>query len=251
MNKYIFILFTLLVLSQSVWSNPSSILNTENVPPEFEADYDVYKGSMRVGKMSVVLKKIGDELVYESKAKPTGIAAFFLGDQNVSDRAVLKLNNGNYQSKEFKHVMNNSGEDRDEHYLFDWENKKVTVDYKEKDGVLNLPDNTYDVFSAQLLLMRKPDKMNAEHTYSILTKGKLREHTYQLEKQEIVQTKLGNINANKYVRTEDNKKKTTYMGWYAEKLNHIPVKLDKYENGKLDISIQLTSIKWLNENYSN
>ena len=38
-------------------------------------------------------------------------------------------------------------------------------------------------------------------------------------------------------------RKTKYLGWYAEKLNYIPVKLDKFENGKLDISIQITGCK--------
>ena len=52
------------------------------------------------------------------------------------------------------------------------------------------------------------------------------------------------------MRRKDNDKKTTYYGWYAEKLNYIPVKLDKYENGKLDVSMQITDIKWLNKQNS-
>ena len=53
------------------------------------------------------------------------------------------------------------------------------------------------------------------------------------------------------MRKKDNDKKTTYLGWYAEKLNYIPVKLDKFENGKLDVSIQITGVKWLNEDTAN
>jgi hypothetical protein len=58
---------------------------------------------------------------------------------------------------------------------------------------------------------------------------------------------VGKLNATKYVRRKDNDKKTTYFGWYAEKMNYIPIKLDKFENGKLDISIKITSIKWLDQ----
>ena len=62
---------------------------------------------------------------------------------------------------------------------------------------------------------------------------------------ESIKTKLGNFSANKFVRKKDDEKKTTYLGWYAESLHYIPVKLDKIENGKIDISIQITEINWL------
>ena len=84
-------------------------------------------------------------------------------------------------------------------------------------------------------------------TYSVISKGRLKQYEYQQENSELVSTKLGDFDSNKYVRKKDNDKKTTYLGWYADKLNYLPVKLDKYENGKLDVSVQITAIKWLNE----
>ena len=247
MKKLIFILFAIYIFTQPVWSNSTSILNESNLPPEFEATYDVHKGSMRVGKMAVSLKKIGDDLIYESITKPVGMAALFLGDQVVTDRAVLKLIDNNYHTVEFVHDMKNSDKDRNEHYVFDWNNNKVTVKYKDKSGELDVPENTFDNYSAQLLLMRKPDAGSTTNIYSVISKGRLKEYKFQLETTKLIETKAGKFDANKYVRKKDNDKKTTYLGWYAEKLNYIPVKLDKFENGKLDISIQLTSVKWLNE----
>jgi hypothetical protein len=248
MKKIIFIFIAACILAQPAWSNSTSILNESNLPPEFEATYDVHKGSMRVGKMDVSLKKVGDELIYESTTKPVGMAALFLGDQVVTDRAVLKLIDNNYHTVEFIHEMKNSDKDRNEHYVFDWNNNKVTVKYKDKSNELDVPENTFDNYSAQLLLMRKPDKDASTNIYSVISKGRLKEYKYQLESAELVNTKVGKFDANKYVRKKNNDKKTTYLGWYAEKLNYIPVKLDKFENGKLDISIQITGVKWLNNN---
>ena len=34
------------------------------------------------------------------------------------------------------------------------------------------------------------------------------------------------------MREKNNEKKTTYLAWYAESLNYIPVRLDKIENGE-------------------
>lgn len=251
MKKIIFSLITALtlslVLSLPAWSSSTSILTNSNLPPEFEASYEIHKGSIRVGEMEVSLKRVGDELIYESKTKPVGMAAFFLGDQIINDRAVLKLINNSYRTIEFNHEMQDKKKNRNEHYIFDWDNNKASVKYKDESKVLDIPEHTFDNYSAQLLLMREPETETSTNTYSVISKGRLKEYKYQLETTELISTKVGNFDANKYVRKKDNDKKTTYLGWYAEKLNYIPVKLDKFENGKLDISIQITGVKWLNE----
>ena len=251
MKNIILFLIVFSPLSPIAWASPTFILNESNLPPEFEASYEVYKGSLRAGKMIVSLKKQGDELIYESTTTPVGMAAFFLGKQIFRDRAVLKLINNQYHAIEFKHVMENSDKNRNEHYIFDWENKKVTVEYKDRKNKLDLPDHTFDNYSAQLLLMRQPDGKNANYRYSVISKGRLKDYSYQLEKNQTIETKVGTFNAHKFIRKKDNDKKTTYLGWYAKELNYIPAKLDKFENGKLDVSIRITNVKWLNQASSN
>lgn len=242
------ILFTLIsVFISPLWANEASILNENNLPPEFEASYDIYKGSLRVGKMQVSLKKNDDEVVYESSTKPVGMAAFFLGDQIITDRSTLKLIHERYHVIEFIHDMPESDKNRNEHYRFDWENNTASVKYKDRNNEITIPEHTFDNYSAQLLLMRAPKEEVATNNYSVISKGRLKEYIYQLEGNEAIDTKVGKFDANKFVRKKDNDKKTTYYGWYAEKLNYIPVKLDKYENGKLDVSMQITDIKWLDE----
>ena len=233
--------------TQVSFANPASILKTENLPPDFVANYDVHKGSMRVGKMEVRLKKMDSELIYESTTKPVGMAAFFLGDQVITDRAVLKLFDDHYHPIEFKHEMKNSDKNRNEFYTFDWESNKASIEYRDTKNTIDIPEYTYDNYSVQLLLMRKPNEEHSNAVYSVISKGKLKEYEYQREENELITTKAGKFDTSKFVRRKDNDKKTTYYGWYAEKLNYIPVKLDKFENGKLDVSIRLTSVEWSSE----
>ena len=55
--KIIKLIFIILCMhTQPVWSNSTSILNKSNLPPEFNATYEVHKGSMRVGQMEVSFK---------------------------------------------------------------------------------------------------------------------------------------------------------------------------------------------------
>jgi|GEM_PF-2003947 len=249
-KKINLVLIVICMQAQSVWADSTSILNKSNLPPEFNATYDIHKGSMRVGQMEVSLEKVGGELIYQSITKPVGMAALFLDDQTVIDRAILKLIDDNYHTVEFTHEVRNSDKDRYEHYVFDWDNNKVAVKYKDRNNELDIPEHTFDNYSAQLLLMRKPDDSSI-NIYSVISKGRLKEYKYELETTELVETKAGKFNANKYVRKKDNEKKTTYIGWYAEKLNYIPVKLDKFENGKLDVSIRINGVQWLDTHSAN
>lgn len=243
MNRILTMIIFFMLVSVA-WPNPESILNEENLPPDFVATYDVHKGNIRVGKMLVSLRKVGDELIYKSNTSPVGIAAFFLGQQEITDRAVLKLIGTSYRTIEFKHEMKHSDKNRNQHYVFDWENNKANVQYKDRENTLDIMSYTFDNFSTQLLLMRKPDVKSTEYIYSVISKGRLKEYVYKLEKNETLETKLGKLSANKYVREKKDEKKTTYLGWYAESLNYIPIKLDKMENGKIDVSIQITNVSW-------
>ena len=50
-KKINLVLIVICMQAQSVWADSTSILNKSNLPPEFNATYDIHKGSMRVGQM--------------------------------------------------------------------------------------------------------------------------------------------------------------------------------------------------------
>lgn len=244
MNKLIFIV-AFYSLSSFCWSNQDSILNDSNLPPQFIAIYDVHKSNLHVGEMEVSFKILNDDLIYTSTTNPVGIAAFLLGDQQFSDFAKLKLINESYRIIEFKHEMKGSKKNRNEHYTFDWNSNEVNGLYRDREIHLDILPYTFDSFSSQLLLMRKPRNGITKYSFSVLSKGRLKVYDYELEINEELETQIGTLMAHKYVRKKQNEKNTTYIGWYAEDLNYIPIKLDKIENGKTDVSIRIKQINWI------
>ncbi len=225
-------------------ANPTLILDEENLPPEFEARYEVHKNGIYIGEMQVRLKKIGEELIYESVTDIAGIAVLLLGRQ-VTHHAVLKRIGKSYRVSEFKHEVRGGSKNRNEHYIFDWNNNRANVQYRDRSAVLNISPYTFDSFSVQLLLMREPKDENAENRFPVIGRGRLKEYVYRLATREHLETKLGKLMANKYVRQKNNDKNTTHFGWYAESLHYIPVKLGKIENGKVVLSIQITAVTWI------
>ena len=244
MNKTVALIAIFLSCMATSQAGPVLTLNEESLPPEFKATYDIQKGGMHIGEMQVSLRKIGDQLIYESVTNPTNLATLFLGTQ-MTDRAVLRRINKDYRISEFKREVQGSTKNRHEHYVFDWDSNKASVRYKDRSDTLDIPSYTFDNFSVQLLLMRRPDDKNTENRFSVISKGRLKEYVYKPVPGELLETKLGRLLTNKYIREKNNEKKTTYLGWYAESLHYIPVKLDKVENGKVDVSIQITAITWL------
>ena len=225
-------------------ANPALVLDEENLPPEFEARYEVYKNSIYVGEMQVRLRKTSEKLIYESVTDVTRVAALLLGKQ-VTHYSVLRRTGKNYRVSEFKHEVHGGNKNRNEHYVFDWNNNQANVQYRDRSAILNISPYTFDSFSVQLLLMRKPEDENVENRFPVISRGRLKEYVYRLTISERLETKLGNLMANKHVRQKNDDKNTTHFGWYAEPLHYIPVKLGKIENGKVVLSIEITALTWL------
>lgn len=234
------------VLASNVMADPNLLLTVDKLPPDFEAKYDVYKNNVRAGFMQVSFKNNGEQIIYKSNTTPVGLATLFVSGQEIIDYAELHLIDGSYKTIEFKHEVKNSKKDRTEHYKFNWNENKADVTYKDRNNVLEISPFTLDNYSSQLLLMREPSAENIEITFPVISKGRLKDYVFNFAQVEALETNLGALEANKFIRNKGDDKNSTYFGWYAKSLHHIPIRLDKYENGKIDTSIRIIEVSWLN-----
>ena len=245
MNKLSIILATFIWLLVPTGSNYAAALVPRELPPEFEAVYEVRKGDIAVGEMQLSLRKQDDKLVYESRTYPVGIAALLLGPQIATYRAILERAENHYRTIKFEYEVQGNDKDHNELYTFDWDSHTVHSRYKGRNSILAISPHTFDRFSVQLLLMRKPDSGITRYTCRVISRGNLKEYMYRLEPPQPVQTQLGSFSAHKYIREKNDKKGTRYTEWYAEALYYIPVRSDKTSNGKTEISARITEVHWL------
>lgn len=245
MSKFSVTLAACFVLAGPVTSAHAATLTTGELPPEFEAIYEVRKGEITVGEMRLSLRKQDGKLVYESRTYPVGIASFFLGSQVATYRTVLEKSEDRYRVVEFEYEVQGADKDRNERYVFDWTSHTAHSTYKGKTRTLAIGPHTLDRFSVQLLLMREPDAGINRYACPVVSRGRLKEYVYELEPDQPVQTRLGSFSAHKYVREKNDRKGTRYTEWYAESLHYIPVRSDKTRNGKTEISARITEVRWL------
>ena len=245
MKKFAALAALYLLLAGSGWACFETPLIGQNLPPEFEAVYEVRKANFLVAEMLLSFRKGDNKLVYESTTYPVGVAAAIIGDQGALYRTVLEKTEGRYLPVEYRHEVIGDDTKLNEYYAFDWNEHTAQVQYKNKDSILKISPHTFDSFSMQLFMMRKPDTGTNDYTCSVISKGRLTDLEYRLEPDLHIKTKLGNLAVNKVVRNKTGDKDTAYTEWYAESLHYIPVRSEKVRDGKTEISAHIKELRWL------
>lgn len=233
------------LLAAPGWACFEAPLRVQDLPPEFEAVYEVRKANFPVAEMRLSLRKGDNRLVYESRTSPVGIAAAIVGDQGALYRTVFEKTGDRYLPVEFRHEVTGENTKLNEHYAFDWNKHTAQVQYKDKTSILKIPPHTFDSFSLQLFMMRKPAPGNSDRTCSVISRGRLTNQEYGLEPDLRIKTRLGSLAVNKVVRKKPDSRNTTYTEWYAESLHYIPVRSEKSRDGKTEVSAHITELRWL------
>lgn len=244
MKKTAAIALLCFLLAAPGWACFEAPLRAQDLPPEFEAVYEVRKANLGA-EMRLSFRKGDNRLVYESRISPVGIAALIVGNQEALYRAVFEKTGDRYLPVEFRHEVTGENTKLNEHYAFDWNGHTAQVRYKDKTSILKIPPHTFDTFSMQLFMMRKPAAGNSDRTCSIISRGRLANLEYGLEPDLRIKTKLGSLAVNKVVRKKSGGKNTTYTEWYAESLHYIPVRSEKSRDGKTEFSAHITELRWL------
>ncbi len=212
--------------------------------PSFTAEYKVAYSGMSVARSTISLQREGDILTYQSRSKPIGIAAALFKKHKAIENSVMTEQDNQILPLEYTYKLIGSDKNRNLYYRFDWAQQKATIEKKGQQQTIELPQGTMDNFSLQLALMRDAVNGAQNLSYPVINKGKLVTYNFTNLGSETIDTALGKLETIKIQRVRNNKKKTTYTGWYAKRLHNLPVKIEKQEYGNTVMSMQLTDVKW-------
>jgi hypothetical protein len=214
--------------------------------PDFDARYDISRYGVRGGEMHASLKHKNGLIYYRTQGAPTGVFDLFLKGQEIEESAIVKEQGGTLQPQQYDRVQKNSAKNKDEHYRFDWNAKKVQIDYRGKPKSLDLTPGMLDLLSVQLKLMQEAASASgsADLSYPVISRGKLRTYTYKKLKTKKIDTPMGHFDAVGIERSkQDEDSNTVYTLWFAPKLNYMPVRFENTENGKEVLTVELVSYK--------
>lgn len=130
--------------------------------------------------------------------------------------------------------------DRKRQVQFDWGSKTAVSPVKKDKWMLtDIPENTYDALSYQLQLLIDVSEGKKEMTYQLAHKGRLRESTFVVLGEEVIDTRFGQLNsiAAKKLR-DDDAKRQTYL-WFSTDYPLLLLKMTQRESDGEEYEIQL------------
>ena len=215
----------------------------DELPVEFQATYSLETYGIIAAKATYSLKHKSNGLEFTQFSEPVGFAALFKKD-TIQETSHLSLQNGQLLLNDYTYIQKGDDKDRDVNLKIDWivSEKKLQGQIRgtaSGDTVkLNTNKPVWDTLSFQMALMKNTKEKTPDWDATILVKGQLRSYLFVTHGTEEITVGGNTLKTIKVERKGDNDNKPIFF-WIAPKLSNLPVKIEKWKNGKASITMLL------------
>jgi len=191
-------------------------------PSSVSATYDIYKGSMRIGKIEETYTRDNDHYSLVSITKAVGIVAIFKRGRIIIKSDGLITPQG-LQPLKFTD-QRESEEERNRQAEFDWNGMKLTLTEHGQHKTQPLPSGTQDRLSAMYQFMFLPLADKDKLSFNMTNGGKLDIYNYTITHDQSVTVPLGKFKA-MYVASVPEADGSKTEIWLAEDHANFPYKM--------------------------
>ncbi|GMR18607.1 MAG: hypothetical protein BMS9Abin33_1032 [Gammaproteobacteria bacterium] len=219
------LLTTVLVTPMSASSGDLQLL-------PFRAGYSVKHAGIKIAESRFTLSKNDDgRYLFESISKSKGLA--FLLKTKIVESSTLTVTDKTIKPLSYSYHLGRWGKHRSYKTGFDWDNNRVNIDQDGQLSSLDVPDNTLDRFSLQLIIMHELAKGKDRFEYVVLHKAKLSTFEFVKSGTEKITTRAGTFETVvvKGQKIDSNSIRTMTF-WCAPSLHYLPVKIIQLKNNK-------------------
>lgn len=124
---------------------------------------------------------------------------------------------------------------------FDWQEKRATGVSESKPVDIKLKDGVQDVMSSQVEVMLDLKNGNLPKTFQIIDKDQLKEFDYSQEGSAKIRTAIGELDTVIVTSQRTGNNRVLRM-WFAPSLGFVPVQAERSRDGKVEISMRISSI---------
>ena len=229
-----------------------SVASTHSLlPANHHSVYSVSKYGTEVGEIENQFKIHDSKIEYTSKAITTGVTAFFFSEV-ITETSILNWPNVDTlkQPRQLSYTLKHTQKKRkDQKIDFDWnkdDSVKISSTYKNKSATLKSSENTWSRQLIPILMSSDLLKNNSSSTNSFLiaNKNQLKHYTYNLEGQESIILNKKTISCLKFKIHKHDSNRISYA-WLSKEHYFMPVMIEQYKNGELDVSMKLKKFKLL------
>ena len=132
---------------------------------------------------------------------------------------------------EYSYIRSVFGRTKTEVQHFDWQNK--TLHYQKNDSHKEAPlaVGQLDMITHRLQLRRDLNAGRSAFAYPVISRGKLKQYSYRVVADEVLETAIGPLATVKVERIVDEDSSGQFTAWLAKDWDHLIVKLEQKKNG--------------------
>ena len=219
------------------------------LPLEYTASYNIEKYGMVVAMSHYALRHENNGVRMTQHTETIGLAALLRND-TLDENSFLSLQDNQLLLTEFSYKQKPADKkNRDIQLKIDWtqsDNKLLgmvsgTAGGKKLEYKVDKP--VWDTNSYQIPLMFNAKEKALPQQYTMMIKGKFKTYSFITHGLEKIEVSGQSINTIKTERDSSNNKNPIYI-WLAPSLNNLPVKVEKWKNGELQLTMTLDQAKF-------
>jgi len=217
------------------------IRGAEQIPlPLFNAEYSLIRNGITLGISTRTLSVApNDTYIYSSTTQATGIIAWFVKD-HINEQSTWRFDGNQLRPLEYVYDRYGGSKTRRVKLVFDWQHQTVTNTIDGESWRMEIPANAQDKLVYQLSIMYDLLNGKKELDYKIADGGKLKDYTFDIQGEEVLNTDLGRLKTIRIQRIGD-KRDTTV--WCAPQLSYLPVRLEQQDIDGSELAMQIISAK--------
>jgi hypothetical protein len=217
----------------------------ESPIPTFHAEYILKRNGITLGISTRSLSTAQDgTFIYASTTRATGIIAWFVSD-HIDEYSKWFFEGKQLRPLEYVYNRHGGSKNRQVKLDFDWRHLTVTNTIDGDPWRMDIPPDAQDKLIYQLSIMYDLLNEKKHLEYKIADGGKLKDYTFEIEGEQVLNTALGKIKTVRIQRIGD-KRDTTV--WCAPQLSYLPVRLEQQDTDGSQLTMQITSVQGMNKN---
>jgi len=230
MLKKLSLLFLLISITSTSYAN---LLQSG-----FTVEYDVNYNGMELGVSKRSLLFVSDQkAIYKAETVPEGFASLII-QETIKEISNILITRGNVTPSQYIMTKNKRGKIEDVTIDFNWKEKTITNSYSKK--IQPLKENTHDLLSLQLNIMQDLQRNKKSMLYQVATKKHNRSYNLNVEKEELLETPMGEYKTVKLVASSP-EGKSQFIFWCAKSFEFLPIKIQKINDRGDKVSFILRS----------
>ncbi|MDH5611465.1 MAG: DUF3108 domain-containing protein [Gammaproteobacteria bacterium] len=227
-----------------------------SLPLEFSASYDLKKYGVTLAKSVYSLKHENNGIRITQHTEPVGLAAMLRNDE-LDENSFLSIQNGQLLLTEFSYRQTSDDEkNRDIQIKIDWIQSsekllgKVNGTAYGEELDLKIDEPVWDTSSYMIPLMTNTSENTPLQKYTMMVKGRFQTYSFITHGVDEIEVN-GNIMQTIKVERDDSSNKHPIYLWLAPSLNNLPVKIEKWEDGKRQLTMSLNNAQFLSDKTMN